>query len=226
MENTKCSKSLKILFLDKNNLADSISDALTALLHFNTRLKDLDLSYNQITGVCMSKALSVLRVSSSSANELKFLDLNISLQGNPCDYSNKRETINTNKQNYSSQMNTLHPSAVYEDASDPSNPSKPLKSDVITNPMPYLARSKNTMKFTFHMNSNTTNPIATSAFSAGEDMMSPSKTGDAVANAEGQTNVEEAHKLSIMDHVPLQAQKQFAVRKYYMDTFDKLDPDL
>ena len=200
---TELSKTLRSLHLCSNFISDSVGDALVKLLRTNVQLQLLDLTGNQISGMCMSKAMSSLKITSQSTAAMKLVNLHVDLRGNPCDFANKRETVDINKQNYSvvDDMNSV--SAVYEDLYGTA------RSDIITNPMPYLSRAKHTMQYTYNTNINTTNPLTT------DEAFASSNPENKLAE------VEESHHLSILDNVDANALKHFTVRQHYQNLYDR-----
>jgi hypothetical protein len=76
---------LRQLHLSNNELSDSIGMTLAQCLVENTRLNELDLSFNKLTDANKSLFQQAVAIPSTASIDQKLEDLFIRMEGNPCD---------------------------------------------------------------------------------------------------------------------------------------------
>ena len=143
---------------------------------------------------------------------MKLKNLYLDLKGNPCDYANSRNTVNINKVGLDMSNSKHDVASVYQDQFGG------IKTELRSVPMPGLARSKQTMQYTYNANLNISNIIDED----GNRMPKGDRMSILHDNAEApMPMVEESHHLSIVDNIPFQSRKHFTIRKHYQDLYNR-----
>ena len=77
--------TLRALYLANNDIHDSVSASLCAMLKANVVLEHLDIGFNQLTDAITPQLKETVAVTSSSSLAMKVTSLSVNVLGNRCD---------------------------------------------------------------------------------------------------------------------------------------------